>query len=190
MRRPSYLGLVLVAGAILTLSIIAFRRYLPYTGVPLAPREPPAVVLAMENAYFVGLNHQRKAWSLKAKKVEIGRDRSTTTLTSISDGRIFQNGKVALVVRAGQAVYSSREGDLLLADGVTVEGMDDQKVSAEGAYWNSETATLRSKGRVKFENKWSKATSDDVVVDLKKKEMTMSRVRLSVPMSEIEGMDR
>lgn len=174
MKRPPYLGLAIVAGIILLISVVTFRRHLPYTGTPLMPKEPPAIVLAIEEARFVGLNNNKKAWSLNADKVEIARDRTTTTLTRITDGQIYIGSKVAATVTAGKAVYSTRFKDLQLSHGVIVKGNENQKVSAQGAVWNSATSTLRSKGQVNFENRRSRISGDELTVDLKKKEMTMT----------------
>jgi len=66
MRRPSTLTIAIAAGALLLLSVIVFRRYLPYTGMNLAPKQPPAVVMAIENAYLVGLGRSGKLWSIRA----------------------------------------------------------------------------------------------------------------------------
>ena len=44
----------MLAGVILLLSLLIYRRYIPYVGRSLAPSEPPSVILQMRNAYFVG----------------------------------------------------------------------------------------------------------------------------------------
>ncbi len=186
MRRPPFLGWALLAGCILLLSLLVFRRYLPYVGSSLAPAQPPAVVLEMRNAYFVGLNHKGKLWSIKAKKVEIGQNRYLTTLTSISDGRIFDSGKPALRVRAGRAMYNSMVSSLSLDQGICVTGPGGQQVTAKGADWNSTTGTLRSRGEVAFQSSFGKTSTDSVLVNMKRKEITMSNVRGSLDLSKAE----
>ncbi len=187
MRLPPYLGRALIAGLILLVSVLVFRRYLPYVGGTLTPEQPPAVVLEMRSAYFVGFGHQTKLWSLKARQVEIGQNRNVTSLTGISDGRIFDGGKPVLGVEAGKAVYDSAAGDLKMDEGISLTGSDGQKISAAGAHWNSATSLLRSNGRVRYEAPWGKASTDSVTVDMTTKEMTMTKVVFSIKPDKLEG---
>jgi hypothetical protein len=176
-----------VAGLILLVSVLVFRRYLPYVGSTLAPEQPPSVVLEMRGAYFVGLDHKGKLWSLKAQKVEIGQSRYVTTLTGITDGRIFDHGKPVLGVEAGKAVYNSIAGDLKMDKGIALTGSDGQKISAAGARWNSATSMLRSNGKVRYEAPWGKASTESVTVDMNTKEMTMTNVVISIQPDKLEG---
>ena len=176
----------IAAGVILLVSVMAFKRHLPYVGDRFNLKHPPAVVLAMEDTYLVGMDGKQKLWSLKARKVEISRDRSIATLTRITDGKIFDEGKVALKMTAGRAVYDDRREDLALSRGVAIEGREGDKVAAESVNWNSSTSVLRSTGPVRFERTWTKVAADDLEVDLKKKEMTMHNVRMSVDLREME----
>lgn len=186
MRRPPFLGWAILAGCILLLSLLAFRRYLPYVGSSLAPKQPPSVVLEMHNAYFVGLNRKGKVWSIRAKKVEIGQNRYLTTLTDISDGRIFNSGKPALKMTAGRAMYNGMVGDLALDNGICVTGPNGQQVTATGADWNSATSTLRSRGKVQYASSFGKASTDSVLVDMRSKEITMWNVSGSIDLSKQE----
>lgn len=186
MKRPSYLGLAIAAGAILLLSIIVFRQYLPYTGNSLSPRKPPAIVLSMEDAFIVGFDNDRKQWSMKADKVEMTQNRSTTSVTGIKDGKIFENGKVALKVNAGSAIYDIYSKNLRLMNNIFVEDNDGTKIRGKAAEWNSSDATLRSIGQVELENRWNKITADKLLVNMKNKEAGMWNVRISVDMKEAE----
>ena len=178
-----------MAGIILLLSLLVFRRYLPYVGGSLVASQPPTAVLEMHNAYFVGLNHKGKLWSLKAKNVEIGRNRYLTTLTNITDGRVFDAGKPAFKMKAGGAVYNSLVGDLTMDGGIHVTGADGQQLVAQGADWNSDTSSLRSKGRVQYQGQFGKASTDSVLVDMKRKEVTMWNVRGSLDISGQEAVN-
>ena len=190
MRRPPYLGLVLPAAAILALSVAAFRHYLPYTGATLALREPPAVPLAIEDAYLVGLGKRGKVWSLRAERVEIGHDRAQTTLTGITEGRIYERGEPALFVRAGMAVYNTRTEKLALSRGIHVTGTDGETVTAQGARWDASTSTLTSSGEVRFRNEWSEVVTESLRADLSRKELTMWNVRLKAKLEGVESRVR
>lgn len=183
MRRPSFLGWAILAGCILLVSLLVFKRYLPYVGSSLAPAQPPAVVLEMRNTYFVGLNHKGKLWSIRAKKVEIGQNRYVTTLTDISDGKIFESGKPVLGVKAGRAMYNSMVGGLALDRGIRITGPDGQQVITSGADWNSTTGALRSRGKVQYKSPFATASTDDILVDMKNKEITMHKVSGSLNLS-------
>ncbi len=187
MKRPGYLVIALLFGAALIASVLVFWRYLPYTGVPLAPKQPPPIVLAMEDAYLVGLGHGAKLWSVKAKKIEIGQNRSSTTITGIEDGRIYDRGKVALNVKAGRADYDVLTRNLTLSKGIFIQGLAGQSVRADGATWNSFASTLRSSGRVSFVSGSSSMVADSLVVNLRKREMEMWNVCMRMPVKEIPG---
>lgn len=187
MRRPSNAILAIAAGVVLLLSIVAFKRYLPYTGRGLLPRQPPPIVLAMEDAHLVGLGRDGKLWSLHAKKIEMSRNRSSTTISGITEGKVYDAGKVALRVEAGSASYDVYQKNLLLSGGVRIEGADGQKITGRGATWNSRTSTLRSLGPVSIETKWSKMTTDKMLVDVRNKEMSMWNVRMLANLREIES---
>ena len=179
MKRPSYLSLTIVAAIALLISVMAFRRYSPYTNRGLPPREAPSIVLAMQDAYLVGMGHHGKLWSIHADKVEMSRNQATTTLTGIHDGKIYNNGKVALKVDAGRAVYDVYGRNLYLERGITIEGSDGQKVTGQMADWNSALGVLRSHGQVSFETRWSKIITGDLVVDMRNRQMEMRGVRMT-----------
>jgi hypothetical protein len=186
MRRPPYIGLAVAAGLILLVSLFVFRRYLPYVGSSLAPKTPPSVVLQMRNAYFVGLNRKGKLWSLKAKSVEIGQNRFLTTLTGITQGKIFDAGKPVLQMEAGRAVYNSMVGDMAMDEGILLIGADGQRLTADGADWNSAASSLRSTGKVYYESPWAKGSTEAVFVDTKSRELTMYNVDVTVDLSKAD----
>lgn len=187
-RRPSYLILAVLVGGALVASVVAFRRYLPYTGVPLSPKQPPTIMLAMEDAYLVGLGGGGKQWSVRADRVEISQNRSSTTISRITDGRIYDKGKVALKVRAGRAAYDIYSRNLLLSGGIGIEGPEGQRVRAEGATWNSYSSVLRSNGQVSFESKQSRATADSLTVDLRKQQMDLLNIRMRINAGEMADL--
>lgn len=159
---------------------------MPYVGSTLAPPTPPAIVLEMRNTSFVGFNHRKKAWSVKAKSVRIGRDRVLTSLAGITQGKIFDQGKVVLQMEAGRALYNSMAGDLTMDGGIRLSGPDGQKLTAQGANWNSATSTLRSNGRVRYTSPWAKGSTDAVIIDTKSRELTMHKVDVTVDLSKAD----
>jgi LPS export ABC transporter protein LptC len=164
----------------LAASMAVFKRYLPYTGTPLIPKEPPPVVLMMEDVHLVGLGHAGKLWSVKVGKIEIARNSSGAKLKGVTDGKIYSKGKVALQVRAGEATCNINSRNLLLSEGISIEGTDGQKLVAERATWNSANSILRTNGRVIFQSELSQLTADSLVMDLRAKQLDMWNVRMSL----------
>lgn len=183
------MGLAILAGVILLFSLIGFRRYLPYVGSSFLPKEPPPVVVTMENMRLVGMGKKGKLWSMRARRVEVARDRTLTTLSGISDGRIYDSGKVALKVDAGRAVYDSSRENMQLSGGIDIRGRNGERVTAEGADWNSSTSTLRSKGRIRVETRWSTMTADNLIVDVAGKELTMRNVSGTANVGRLDAAD-
>ncbi|MCX6346216.1 MAG: hypothetical protein NT018_14285 [Armatimonadetes bacterium] len=185
MKRPIVLALAITSIGVLLLSVFIFRRYLPYTGIDLGPKQLPAIVMEMNDVYLVGLGHEGKIWSAKAGSVVIGRSRSRTKITNLHDGKIFDKGKVALKVKAGSAIYDTFTRNLRLADGVEVLGVKGQKICAAGAYWNSAMQVLRSMGQVIYENGSSKIQADKLIVDLRNQQMDMWNITMSFTVGDI-----
>ena len=180
MRKPPQLIRVAAAAAALLVSVAVFKRYMPYGPSELALKEPPAVILTMEDAYLVGLGSKGKLWSLKARKVEMSQDRSTTTLTGIHDGRIFDRGKPVLKVDAGTAQYDIYYRNLQLGGGVSIRSNTGERISGPGAYWSAAAGVLQSTGRVVFETGWSRIEADSLALDTRKREMSLRNVRLRI----------
>ncbi len=168
-------------------SLVAFRGYLPYSS-SLTNNRQSAVPLQMNNAHFVGLTHGKKSWSVDAKKVAIGQERYITYLKNITNGKIFESGKLVLQIEAGQATYNSVFGNLWLDKGISVIGNNSQRLTAQGATWNSMNSTLRSKGEVVYQSDWGNAKTDKMLVDVKNKEMTMWNVVVSIKPDKLEAV--
>lgn len=186
MKKHPYLSITLAAAAILLISVVAFKRYLPYESAQLAPKEPPAVVIAMEDARIIGMHNGKRAWKVNAEEVKITRGRSVTTINKITGGKVYMDGKPAFDLTAGSAVYDGYSRDLHLQDGITAVGNDGERLQASSASWNSATSTLRSNEQVIFSNKWSKVNTGKLLVNVKDKQLEMWNVRLSVDLGEVE----
>ncbi len=160
---------------------------MPYVGSTLAPKTPPSIVLELRNTHFVGMNNRKKAWSIRAKTVRIGQDRVVTTLTGVTEGKIYDRSKVALQMETGRARYNSVTGSLDMDEGIRLTGSDGQKVTAKGANWNSPTSTLRSKGEVRYTSPWARVSTKEMLVDMRNREMTMRDVDISISLSAEEA---
>jgi hypothetical protein len=184
-RRNPYVGWSVAVGVAFLVSVVIFRRYLPYGPTPLAPNQPPPVVIAMTDTYLVGLSKGDKLWSVRAKNVEIARDRITTTIRDIHDGKIYRDHKVAFRVKAGSGSYNGWTRDLTLGDGIVVEGSEGQKIITRGARWTNGDTTLRNTDPVVFENKWGTFSTQRLEVRLAKREMEMWKVRMQIDLGEL-----
>lgn len=184
MRRRQYL-IIGMAGAALLLSVFVFRRYLPYTGIPATPKQPPTVVMTIEGACLVGLGRGGKLWSLRADKVEVAHNRSTTIVTGISDGNVYDGKHVAFSVRAGKAIYDSSYRSLALSGGLRVRSRG-QDLRLEGAVWNPATAILCSTGPVAYSAPWGKLAAERFQLDVRRKEMGLDQVRGSFDLKNVQ----
>lgn len=189
MKRPSHLILLLAAVAILPLGLIALRQHLPYAASGLASRQPPPVVLSMENAYLVGLGRSGKIWSAHAESVEMAQNRYSVELKNIHDGEVIDKGKTVLKLSAGRADYNLYARDLRLSDGVLVEGDDGQSIKALGASWNWSTGILRSNGGVAYKSNWGSANAEALEVNLRNHRMRMwnGEIRARISQAELDA---
>ena len=178
--------MAIIAAVVLLISVTAFKQYLPYIGESLSPKQPPSIVLAMEDAYLVGINNQGKAWSLKAKSVDVSQNRAFTTVSEITDGRIFDKDKPAFRLKAAKAVYSNSSRRLKLLGGVRIDGSEGQVIKANGADWDPTSSILRSHGGVNLRTKGSDISTQKLAIDLKNEELTMEKVIVRVDISEVD----
>lgn len=185
MNLPKYLGMAIIAAAILLLSVSIFRRYLPYVGESLGPKQPPSVMLSMEDAYLVGMNNRGKTWSVRARSVEVAKNRSSATISGIYDGRIFDKDYPELRIKATRAVYDSMSRHLMLFGGVRIDGREGQSVTADGADWDSISSILKSRGGVRLQTKGSDIRTQSLAVNLKKKELEMKKAVIRVDVNEV-----
>ncbi len=187
MSRVFYKNPLIIVAALLILSVVVYRRDLPYNGGSLGPSLKPEMLLTMENCYLVGSGAHGKTWSLKAKTVEMTQDRSNTTITKITDGRIFAQGKPMLHIDAGKAVYDQYSQDLRIEKGIVIKGDVGQVAKCEGAFWNPRSGLLTTVGRVSYRDSSSRVTAQGLSVDAAKKEMTLTKPRMEVDLQELVG---
>ena len=173
MRRYATFLIAFGAGVVLLSSVMVFRRHLPYTGMNLAPRLPPSVVMTIHDARIVGLHGGVKLWSTRARTIQLAQNRIVVTLDDITDGTVFDRGRPVLRVRAGRVAYNICAQDLQLSRGVTIEGARGQRISTEGAVWNSATGMLRSTRDVIFESPLGRMTAKLLTVDVRNREIRM-----------------
>ena len=185
--RVSYKSILVLVSALLLVSVVVFRRDLPYSGGSLGPDVKPEMLLTLEDAYLVGSDAKGKLWSLKAKTVEMSRDRSETTIIRITDGRIFEQGKPLMKVDAGRAEYDQYTQDLKIGGGINLKGDSGQTAKCRGAIWNPRRSLLTTVGPVEYEDPSMRATASGLSVDLGSKEMTLTRPRIEVDLRGLVG---
>jgi hypothetical protein len=166
-----------ICGLVFLISLLVFKRYLPYTGRALGPKTMPSIILTIEDSYLVGSHNGTKLWSMRAKLIELSNDRSTTHISGIKNAKLFVKGKPALTLSAGEAYYDINSRDLRLFGGLDIVAWNGSRIRGTGAEWNSAESILRSIGSVEFATRWSKAWTERLIVDVKRKEATMWNVR-------------
>lgn len=187
MKKHTYVLLILISAAIISVSIYTLKRYAAYKSSVFNLQKPPAIVLSMKNVYIVGIGNKGKIWSVKAKNVDIGQNRSRAEIIKLTNGQIYNNNKPILKIKAGKAICDTYRKDLQLSNGIFIEGMDGQKISGEGALWNSASSTLRSIGKVKFQDKIGNINTDNLVVNIKSKEMDMQNVNMQIYVDQLDN---
>lgn len=180
MGHKLHIKFAVVFAVIMALVALWLRSYAPYSGRHVLPKQPPAIVLAMEDVHLVGLGHNGKLWSAKAESVVIGQDRCFTKLKKIKDGKIYEADKVVLRASAGEALYDTYRKNLTLQKGIKITGRDGQQISGEGALWNSSNMSLRSMGEVNFKSKYGSAKAQKLALDLRNQELTMWNVSMKI----------
>lgn len=163
--------------ACLGISLVVFRRFLPYTGRQIGPGEPPRLEMVAEDARALCISGGTKLWSLRARRVELAQNRSSVTMHDIADGRVYQENKPILKVRAGKLYYDAFSSCLTVSGSVDIRGMKGQRVSTPGLVWNISRGVLCTTGPVRFESSLGKVLAGRLSINVRNSQIELSDVR-------------
>lgn len=186
MRHYSLKVLGIAAVLTMLLCVYLFRHYLPYSGIDLSPKQAPAIVIAMSDVYMAGVGRSGKMWSAKAEKVEMGQNRVIATLTDIHDGKIYSDNQIAMRATAKGGDYNIFSKELQLRGSVVLTGNSGQRITGDGANWNSMTKTLRSTGQVSYVSGKTRIITDSLLVDMNTRRMEMWNLRMTFSVNDLK----
>lgn len=177
--------IAIVVIIILVGSFIHFRRYSPYK-VGSGINANPEILLSLSDVEIMGRSNGQKKWCFSAKHAEVARGRAVTSVTSIHDGKIYDNGKEVASIEAGKAFYNSATGNVMVSGGIKLSSPQGYKAFADGATWTGYSNSLTCNGKVKFTVDDSTVEGQNLVADLKGQKVTMDKPRLAIDILDFQ----
>ena len=173
---------IFITAICITLAImaIALRYALPLENKVMQP-DITGPIIRMNNVHLTGMVNKTKAWSLSANKVELSQNKSTTTITNITNGKIFNAGQPAFNVTAGKAKYDIWTKSLQLSKNIKIVGEDGQVISADSIYLTSR-GILTNSGKIKINNKFGEISANRLLINIPKRELTAWDINFNLNM--------
>jgi hypothetical protein len=181
--------IIIVIIGVLVATLIRFRQYSPYR-IPGTLVGNPEIILSLKDVEIIGRSKGNRVWSFKANSAAVSRSKTRTEFVLINDGRLYDDNKQVASVTAGNAVYDSVMGDVVISGGVKLEAKSGYKASAERAEWSAYFKQLKCPGKVSFQAGDNKLTGINLVADLRKQEVSMEKGSMAINLSEIEELER
>ncbi len=159
MTRPRWTVVWVVVGLIVLAVGIRYWRASPAlprpSSAPLkgAPQPPasPAVespFLTVEGSQLAGVDDAgRKQWELRARTLQIDKQKDTVTLTEVS-GQLYQAGASALLFAAPRAVFFVGSRDVELSGGVVGRTPEGRMLTAPRVRWDARRQQFTASGGV------------------------------------------
>ncbi|MGQ9456267.1 MAG: LPS export ABC transporter periplasmic protein LptC [Armatimonadota bacterium] len=176
LRKVWPLATAICVVACLGVSLVVFRRYLPYTDRQIAPGELPRLEMVAEDTRVLCISNGTKLWSLCARRVELAQNRSSVTMRDITNGMVYQKDRPILKVRARKLYYDEFSGCLTVSDSVDIRGMQGQRVYTPGLVWNISKGVLCATGHVLFESSLGKILAGRLSINIRNSQIELSDV--------------
>lgn len=139
----------------------------PASPAPASPSPPEAEIpfLHVEGSRLAGVDPAgRKLWELRAKTVQIDRERNTVTFTEVV-GQLYQAGVPQFMFTALRGVMFIGSRDVELAGGVSGRTSTGRSLQAPQVRWDAARQQLTASGGITLTEPGMVISADKVVTD-------------------------
>ncbi len=186
MRRwlPLVTAAVLVAG--LVWSFMYLRALHPFGSAVTDLDDEPLqdIGLRFEGATLVGWSNHDRVWQIHAEGVEVSRDRRRAAFKGVSNSYLMKDGKRVASISTDAVVYNTVTRNVSVPGAVALKVKDGPSLKTKNIYWNAAKSKLVCMGGVTASVGGSTFSGDRMVADLEKKELTISKIRGTIRISE------
>jgi len=138
----------------------------------------PAPVVRMREAGIVLKSEGNRLWEMSADSIEVSRDRRTTVMDGLKNGKLYRDGKPIVTLTAARAVYDSQTRILRVFGGVTATTASGLVLTTDVVEWSEKSRRLLCPGRVVVRTKEATITGDWLEADLELRRYTVHGLRL------------
>lgn len=143
--------------------------------------------IRFEDATLVGRADGKKVWEIKAKSIDISKDRRLATFQGLSQGALIQNDKKVASISADRVVYNTYTRDVMTPGTAELKLTNGPSLKVRKVFWNSQKERLFCEGGVDAKIGKSTMHGDRMTADLQNKEITATKVKgtitLDAPLS-------
>jgi|GEM_PF-1528889 len=155
---------------------------------PVAPTPRRSEPLArLKGASIILRSDGSRVWDLKAETIEVARDRRTTSLSGITNGTLYRDGKPLMALSAPRAVFDNSSRSLTITGGVTVTGPKGMKLITHSIAWVPSAKRLVCPGPVTVRTPNGILMGDRLEADLDLQQCTIYGIRLRADTRKLPG---
>jgi len=184
-RRFTVVIVAVVCAALIT-SLYLQRRHLPYSAAGRFEMSPE-ILLHLEGIEIIGRSDGNKAWSAAADSADLTQGGTSVTFTNVKEAAIYEDGRPALRISAGKAVFKFAFGDIDASGGIKVSSEKGFTVRTEIARWSGYFKRLICPEKVVFTFGGSRLEGKNLTADIGKGEITLDDGVLRIALDSEEA---
>lgn len=186
MRRwIPWITAVLAAG-VLGCSFLFLKKVHPLGAfaLDLGKKNVSTIGISFKDATLVGRSDGKKTWQIKAKTIDISKDRRLATFSGLSQGELIQDDKKVASISADRVVYNTLSRDVSAPGTAELKLVGGPSFKVHRVYWNGRTSRLFCAGGVDAVIGQSTMHGQQLTADLEKKEITATKVNGTISLPE------
>ena len=135
----------------------------------------PGVAIRFEGAQLVGRSGGRPVWLIKAKTIDLSKDRRKATFRGLTNGELLQDGKKIASISAPEVVYNVITQDVAAPSAAKLSITNGPSFTVRKVFWNARTSRLFCE-EVDAKLGANTMHGKRMTADLEKKEINASQV--------------
>ncbi len=136
-----------------------------------------AIGISFKNATLVGRSEGKKVWQIKAKTIDISKDRQLATFSGLTQGALLQNDKKVASISADRVIYNTFSRDVATPGTAELNIVNGPSLKVHKVYWNGRKSRLFCAGGVDAQIGKSTMHGQQLTADMDKKEITATKVK-------------
>ena len=181
---PWITGAVVAGALVWTFFYLKDVHPLGALGAKLGSDSLAEIGIRFKDATLVGRSGGKKIWEIKAKTIDISKDRRLATFQGLTQGALLQNDKRIASIAADKVTYN------ILTQNVAAPGTAELKVEdgptfkVHKVFWNAQKSKLFCEGGVDAAIGGGTMHGERLTADLKNKEITATKVQGHIKLNE------
>jgi LPS export ABC transporter protein LptC len=143
-------------------------------------------MLEFKNITLSGWNKGERQWEIKAKYVEVSKDRRTTIFHKIISGKFYKKNKEVFCFTAEKAVYDSLLSKLEIFGDIEIIGKENLKINTSHLLWDGNKKILEAKTNIFLISGNNTLIASSLVADQEMGILDLKNVFMNIEVEEIK----